>query len=74
MRKKLKICCNMCGKMVKFEEGLLKEDFFEATKDWGYFSKKDLQTHKFNLCENCYDKLVDKFKIPLLIIDKKEAL
>lgn len=74
MHKKQEIFCNMCGKTVEFEDGLLKEDFFEATKDWGYFSKKDLQTHKFNLCEKCYDSMVSKFVIPLIIIDKKEAL
>ena len=72
--KKKSISCNMCGKTVEFEEGLLKDDFFEATKDWGYFSKKDLQTHRFNLCEDCYDSMVDKFVIPMTIIDKKEAL
>lgn len=74
MRKKIKIVCNMCGRAVRFEEGLLKEDFFEVTKDWGYFSRKDLQTHKFNLCEDCYDSMVSKFTIPVVIIDKKEAL
>jgi ribosomal-protein-alanine N-acetyltransferase len=46
----------------------------QLTKDWGYFSKKDLQTHRFNLCEDCYDSMVDKFVIPMTIIDKKEAL
>ena len=74
MHKKMNISCNNCGKTVKFVEGLLKEDFFEAVKDWGYFSKKDLQTHKFNLCEDCYDSIVSRFVIPIEIIDKKEAL
>lgn len=74
MKKKMKISCNKCGKKVKYVEGFLKEDFFEATKEWGYFSNKDLQTHKFNLCEKCYDELVKEFVIPVLILDKKEAL
>ena len=74
MHKKMKISCNKCGKTVKFIEGLLKEDFLEAVKDWGYFSKKDLQTHKFNLCEDCYDEIVSGFVIPVDITDKKEAL
>lgn len=73
MPKKM-ISCNKCGKNIKYTEGVLKEDFFEATKDWGYFSNKDLETHKFNLCEKCYDNLVKEFVIPVLIIDKKEAL
>lgn len=74
MQKKRIISCNKCGKSIKYTEGVLKEDFFEATKAWGYFSNKDLQTHKFNLCEKCYDDLVKEFVIPVLIIDKKEAL
>ena len=74
MQKKIKISCNRCGKTVKFIEGLLKEDFFEAAKDWGYFSTKDLQTHRFNLCESCYDRMINEFVIPVEIVDKKEAL
>ena len=74
MTKKTKISCNKCGKTMKYVEGVLKEDFFEATKEWGYFSTKDLEMHKFNLCEKCYDKLVEEFVIPISIMDKKEAL
>lgn len=74
MQKKKTISCNKCGKTIKHSDGVLKEDFFEATKDWGYFSNKDLQTHRFNLCEKCYDALVGEFVIPVLITDKREAL
>ena len=37
-------------------------------------SNKDLQMHRFNLCEKCYDELVKEFVIPVMILDKKEAL
>ena len=74
MRKKSQIVCNKCGKTVKYIEGLLKEDFCEIKKEWGYFSKKDMEVHKFNLCENCYDKMVEGFEVPIVIEEKSEAL
>lgn len=68
------ICCNSCGKILKVENGVLKEDAFEATKEWGYFSDRDTEVHRFNLCEECYDKLIANFKIPIEIRKKLEVL
>lgn len=68
------IRCNVCGKKIKIENGLLKEDVFEASKEWGYFSKKDLEVHKFNICEECYEELISTFKIPVKVINKNEVL
>ena len=68
------ISCNSCGKQLKFENGILKEDAFEATKEWGYFSERDMEVHHFNLCEECYDKLISEFQIPVEVRKKLEAL
>ncbi|MBH1942420.1 hypothetical protein I5677_16080 [Mobilitalea sibirica] len=68
------ICCNSCGKSLKVENGILKEDAFEATKEWGYFSKRDMEIHHFNLCEECYDKMIGSFIIPVEVRKKLEAL
>lgn len=68
------IYCNVCGKKIIIEKGLLKEDVFEVTKEWGYFSRKDLEVHKFNICEDCYEKLISTFKIPVTVTCKKEVL
>lgn len=68
------ICCNSCGKVLKVENGILLEDAFEATKEWGYFSKRDMEIHQFNLCEECYEKMVSQFKIPVMVKDKLEVL
>ena len=48
-------CCNMCGKRIKEEAGILKEDYLVIEKKWGYFSEKDGEIHKIRLCEECYD-------------------
>ncbi len=66
--------CNMCGKELKIENDILKEDVFNAKKEWGYFSEKDCEIHTFNLCEKCYDELVKSFKLPIVITNKGEVL
>lgn len=68
------ISCNSCGKQIKVENGILKEDAFEATKEWGYFSGRDMEVHHFNLCEDCYNKMVSQFCIPIEVRNKLEAL
>jgi ribosomal-protein-alanine N-acetyltransferase len=68
------ICCNSCGKSLKKENGILMEDAFEATKEWGYFSSRDMEVHHFNLCEECYNKLIASFTIPVEIRKKLEVL
>ncbi len=62
--KQKEMLCNACGKALKIENGILKEDAFEAKKQWGFFSKKDATMHSFILCEQCYDKLMASFAIP----------
>ncbi len=57
--------CNVCGKEVKKENGFMKEDFLEVTKEWGYFSNKDIELHSFQICEDCYDKWIATFAIPI---------
>ena len=68
------IFCNSCGKGIKAENGILKEDAFEATKEWGYFSGRDMEVHRFNLCEECYDRMISQFVIPIEIRKKLEVL
>lgn len=68
------LSCNCCGKSFKMENGIMMEDAFEATKEWGYFSERDMEVHHFNLCEDCYNQLISQFKIPVEIKNKLEAL
>lgn len=68
------VYCNVCGKTMVVERGILKEDMVEVSKEWGYFSKRDLEVHKFHICENCYEEMISSFKIPIEIISKSEVL
>ena len=74
MRKGKCLFCNVCGIELKIERGILKEGVFEATQEWGFFSDKDLEIHQFDICERCYDKMIDSFVIPVTIKKKKEYL
>ena len=61
----MRVVCNQCKKELKVENGDLKEGCFSADVNFGYFSQKDGTKHHFDLCEECYDKLVGQFPIPV---------
>lgn len=69
-----KLQCNNCGRELKTENGILVEDAFVASKEWGYFSKKDLQVHSFVLCEKCCDRIAAGFRIPVTVTEKREVM
>lgn len=64
MEKERKLFCNACGRTLRVENGILKEDIFEGDKEWGFFSNKDAVRHTFYLCEACYDRIIATFVIP----------
>ena len=72
--KKLSVVCNMCGRKLTTRGCVVEEGVVKVTADWGYFSRKDEEVHQFDLCEDCYDNLSKKFKIPVDIVRKTEML
>ena len=64
-RKTEKIFCNQCGKEIIVKNEMPQEDILTVEKRWGYFSDKDTEVHRFDLCESCYDKLIAQFVIPV---------
>lgn len=64
-----KMYCNRCGRQLSVHSGMLKEFAFEGETHFGYFSKKDGESHSFDLCETCYDAMVGQFVIP---VDRKQ--
>ncbi len=64
-----RICCNKCGREL---QGVTKEDALLVTKEWGYFSEKDMERHRFVLCEHCYDTMIAGFAIPVTIEEQTE--
>ena len=58
------IICNHCGKRIPVSGEVPAEDVLQVEKKWGYSSAKDGETHRFDLCEKCYDELLKSFRIP----------
>ena len=58
------IYCNKCGRPICMEEAVEKSDYLRIEKNWGYFSNKDGICQNVNICEECYDELVETFEIP----------
>lgn len=68
------VICNSCKKELKLENGYLKEGCFSADYAFGYFSRKDGMRHRFDLCEECYEKMIAKFEIPVEETPENELL
>lgn len=74
MRKNETVYCNKCKKEIKTHQGIAQEEFLHMDKDWGYFSGKDGETHSFDLCEECYDRMIKEFEIPVEVRERTELL
>ncbi|MCD8120844.1 MAG: hypothetical protein LUE65_01195 [Clostridiales bacterium] len=57
------VICNKCGKKLVVEGGILREGAFCADYTWDFFSEKDGEIHRFDLCEDCYDSMTADFLI-----------
>lgn len=56
------------------EEAVEKTDYLRIEKSWGYFSNKDGNIIKINICEECYDEMVESFLIPPTVEENTELL
>lgn len=70
----MRVVCNGCGKELRVENGYLKEECFSTEHVFGYFSKKDGIRHRFELCEECYEKMISGFVLPVEEDEVKELL
>lgn len=68
------VTCNGCGRQLKVENGELKEGCYAGRQAFGYFSSMDGEMHSFDLCEQCYRTLTQKFKIPVCIEEMTELI
>ena len=65
------IFCNGCGKEIKIKDGVIREGLLSVEKRWGYFSDKDNEVHRFDLCEECYDRMVSQF---VILVEKENEV
>lgn len=69
-----KIRCNKCGRVLKVENDIAKEDYIYICKQWGYFSDKDGKTQEFVVCEACMKLIEQDFVIPPFEYDIKKMI
>ena len=62
-----KIICNKCGREIIVRNEIPEADVLSVNQRWGYFSERDNEVHKFDLCEQCYDVMIAEFQIPIEI-------
>ena len=61
-KKIVDVVCNMCGEKIKKVDNNLC-DYLHIEKEWSYFSSMDNEKHSFDLCQDCYKKIINQFKI-----------
>jgi len=57
------VICNCCGKKMIVEGGIIREGAISINHSWDFFSEKDGEIHHIDLCEECYDNIVNQFVI-----------
>ncbi|MFQ9516439.1 MAG: hypothetical protein ACLRZ9_11540 [Eubacterium sp.] len=75
VEKKLEeIYCNNCGRKIKVQNGIVREGVLSIDYKWDYFSEKDGMKHSFDICEECYDKIIKNFVYPVSEMEYTELL
>lgn len=69
-----RVVCNGCGKELRVEDGYLKEGCFHGKTGFGYFSRRDGVSYKFDLCEDCFDRMKEAFVVPAEESDETEMI
>lgn len=69
LKKTEKIICNLCGRAIKKDGDDTFYDYIEVKKKWGYLSDYDGQVHSFDICQDCYKRLAEEFKVNAEISD-----
>lgn len=59
---------------MKVEHGIVKDGCIKIEIPFGFFSQKDGQVHRFDLCESCYDNYTAAFCIPVETEETTEYL
>jgi len=55
------VYCNKCGSQCDHET---EKDYASLEVHWGFWSRKDMQKHAWDICEDCYDQFVATFTLP----------
>lgn len=68
----ISVTCNGCGRPISHSGNIITSGALSFRAEWGFFSGKDGELHSFDICENCYDRIVRGFVIPVDVDEVKE--
>lgn len=54
------VICDFCKVSCKKEMNI---EAAYLTTSWGYESKKDMDHRQYEICEGCFDKIIEHFKV-----------
>lgn len=57
-----KILCDSCGQDCTITEPVNEHEYAELTATWGYFSNQDGLQYDIQICETCFNEVVDFLK------------
>lgn len=58
-----KVYCNACGREIKMNKYGYFDDYLTVEKRWSYGSRFDNQVHSFDLCQDCYNILIESLQV-----------
>ncbi len=61
------VVCNCCGSQIPLSSSGRLVDYVSVNKTWGYLSPFDGEKHSFELCSDCYKKIISMFEHPVEI-------
>ncbi len=68
------VICNHCAKKLAVKDGIVREGVLMIDHVWDYFSEKDGEVHHLDLCEECYDQLIQGLRLPVDVEERTELL
>lgn len=57
-----KIYCDSCGQDCTITEPVDEHEYAELTATWGYFSNQDGLQYDIQICETCFNEVIDFLK------------
>lgn len=56
------IYCDSCGETCTMDEPVIEHEYAELSATWGYFSNQDGSQYDIQLCEKCFNEVIDFLK------------
>ena len=56
------------------KNGIVREGVLRIDHTWDYFSEKDGEVHHLDICEECYDNLIQTLRLPVELEETTEFM